>query len=87
MHRSVFVSGKIAPLFTNSKEGTFPGFFLRADRAAAAVAICAGVDIESIREVLKDFAGVEHRIEFVKTVDGVDYYNDSKELLESLKTK
>ena len=46
--------------------------------AAAAVAICAGVDIESIREVLKDFAGVEHRIEFVKTVDGVDYYNDSK---------
>ena len=46
--------------------------------AASAMAICAGVDIETIREVLKSFGGVEHRIEFVKTVDGVDYYNDSK---------
>ena len=28
--------------------------------------------------MLKSFAGVEHRIEYVATVDGVDYYNDSK---------
>ena len=46
--------------------------------AAAAMGICAGVDIDEIRDVLKNFGGVEHRIEFVKTVDGVDYYNDSK---------
>ena len=46
--------------------------------AASAMGICAGVSLEDIREVLKGFAGVEHRIEFVKTVDGVDYYNDSK---------
>jgi UDP-N-acetylmuramoylalanine--D-glutamate ligase len=31
-----------------------------------------------IIKVLKDFNGVEHRIEYVKTINGVDYYNDSK---------
>lgn len=46
--------------------------------AAAAMTICAGIPLDTIRTVLKAFAGVEHRIEFVATVDGVDYYNDSK---------
>ena len=46
--------------------------------AAAAMAICANVPLDTIRSVLKAFAGVEHRIEYVATVDGVDYYNDSK---------
>lgn len=46
--------------------------------AAAAAAICANIPLDIIRDVLKAFAGVEHRIEYVATVDGVDYYNDSK---------
>ena len=46
--------------------------------AAAAAAICAGIPLENIRGVLREFAGVAHRIEYVATVDGVDYYNDSK---------
>ena len=46
--------------------------------AAAAMAICAGVDLDIIRKVLRGFRGVAHRIEYVATVDGVDYYNDSK---------
>lgn len=33
---------------------------------------------ESIKEVLKEFGGVEHRIEFVKTLNGRKIYNDSK---------
>lgn len=37
-----------------------------------------GVDNESICKVLRTFGGVEHRIEYVTTIDGVDYYNDSK---------
>jgi len=37
-----------------------------------------GVTNESICNVLKDFGGVEHRIEYVDTIDGVMYYNDSK---------
>lgn len=46
--------------------------------AAVGIAVCAGVPMEKIRNVLKSFMGVEHRIEFVATIKGVDYYNDSK---------
>ena len=42
---------------------------------------------ECICNVLKTFGGVEHRIEYVTTIDGVDYYNDSKATnCESTKT-
>ncbi len=37
-----------------------------------------GVDNKSIIKVLKEFAGVEHRMEYVKELNGVKYYNDSK---------
>ena len=46
--------------------------------AAAAIAFYAGIDTAVISEVIKEFPGVEHRIEFCGRVDGVDYYNDSK---------
>lgn len=44
----------------------------------AAVALAAGVSEEAVRETLQTFPGVEHRIEFVRELDGVRYYNDSK---------
>lgn len=37
-----------------------------------------GVTNEVIQKVLKEFKGVEHRLEYVDTIDGVTYYNDSK---------
>ena len=37
-----------------------------------------GVSNNSIKEVLKEFKGVEHRMEYVKEINGVRYYNDSK---------
>ncbi len=46
--------------------------------AAIAIAVCANVPMDVIREVLCNFAGVEHRIEFVRELRGVSYYNDSK---------
>lgn len=46
--------------------------------AAVAVAYYMGVPKEIICKVCTEFQGVEHRIEYVKTVDGVPYYNDSK---------
>ncbi|MFV0313794.1 MAG: UDP-N-acetylmuramoyl-L-alanine--D-glutamate ligase [Anaerotignum sp.] len=46
--------------------------------AAVAMAIVADVPLDTIRDVLRKFSGVEHRIEYVDTIDGVDYYNDSK---------
>jgi UDP-N-acetylmuramoylalanine--D-glutamate ligase len=45
-------------------------------------AVCAGALMgcapEKIRQAVKDFKAVEHRLEFVATIRGVDYYNDSK---------
>ncbi len=44
----------------------------------ALLALSQGIAPETIRATLKTFPGVEHRIEYVCTRDGVDYINDSK---------
>ena len=46
--------------------------------AAVGMALSYGVPMDVITDTVRDFKAVEHRIEFVRTVDGVDYYNDSK---------
>ena len=63
--------------------------------AAGISANLAGIRKECIREALSDFKGVEHRLEKVCRVRGVDYINDSKATnvnscwyaLQSMKTK
>ena len=46
--------------------------------AAAGMAAAYGVPVDVIRRTLKEFQGVEHRIEYVAEKNGVVYYNDSK---------
>jgi UDP-N-acetylmuramoylalanine--D-glutamate ligase len=46
--------------------------------AAAGAARLAGVEPAAIAEGVRTFAGVEHRIEYVATISGVEYFNDSK---------
>jgi len=46
--------------------------------AASLMAYCLDVEPRVIEKVLKEFKGVEHRIEYVCEIDGVIYYNDSK---------
>ena len=46
--------------------------------AAVAAARFMGISIEDIRDGVREFKPVEHRIEYVDTVNGVKYYNDSK---------
>ena len=46
--------------------------------AAIAITRAMGVPMETILSVVRRFKAVEHRIEFVATKKGVDYYNDSK---------
>lgn len=46
--------------------------------AAAAVAFFAGIDMAVISKAIKEFPGVEHRIEYCGIVNGAQYYNDSK---------
>ena len=46
----------------------------------AALLVCSNfnLDINKIKDFLKTFGGVEHRLEFVRNYDGVEFYNDSK---------
>ncbi|MBE5842998.1 MAG: UDP-N-acetylmuramoyl-L-alanine--D-glutamate ligase [Butyrivibrio sp.] len=46
--------------------------------AAIAMGRAMDVPMETILSVVRDFKAVEHRIEYVATKNGVDYYNDSK---------
>lgn len=63
--------------------------------AAGISANVAGIRKETIREALRSFSGVEHRLEKVAKVNGVEYINDSKATnvnscwyaLQSMKTK
>lgn len=46
--------------------------------AAIACGFFAGVSVEAMADVLRSFHSLEHRLEYVATVKGVPYYNDSK---------
>ena len=50
------------------------------ENAMAAISVVKelGVDNSVIVSVLKTFGGVEHRMEYVKTINNIDFYNDSK---------
>ncbi len=37
-----------------------------------------GISNKVMCDVIKEFSGVEHRIEYVRTLNGIDFYNDSK---------
>ena len=51
---------------------------LRNALAATAMAMVSGVPAPVVRHTLRTFKGVEHRIEFVRELDGVQFINDSK---------
>jgi UDP-N-acetylmuramoylalanine--D-glutamate ligase len=62
-----------------AKEMGIPGSFnIENALAAAAAAITAGVNLQTIADVLRSFQGVEHRLEFVREHEGVTFYNNSK---------
>ncbi len=46
--------------------------------AAIAISMCMQVPVDRILDTVRRFKAVEHRIEFVASKGGVDYYNDSK---------
>lgn len=50
------------------------------ENALASVSIgwIMGLDINIMKKVLRTFPGVEHRIEYVDTIDGIQFFNDSK---------
>jgi len=54
-----------------------PGWHNVENYMAALLAVDGLVHDETVRRVAREFAGVEHRIEFVRELHGVRYYNDS----------
>lgn len=63
----------------NKNELSLPGEHnLQNAMAAIAISYLCNVDLNTLRNVLKTFGGVEHRQEIVKTVNGVTFINDSK---------
>lgn len=61
----------------NAADIRLPGRHNIANYLAAICAVCGYVSPDVIRSVAKSFGGVEHRIEFVRELDGVKWYNDS----------
>lgn len=72
-------SGQARELLNIHKDMMLMGI-CNVENVMAAIAIARGLQVpmETILKVIRDFRAVEHRIEFVATKGGVDYYNDSK---------
>ncbi len=71
--------GREREVLINRSEIGIPGpHNLMNAMAAALMTRVIGVEYDAIRETLRSFKGVEHRIEFVRELGGVKYYNDSK---------
>ncbi|HEY3875158.1 MAG TPA: UDP-N-acetylmuramoyl-L-alanine--D-glutamate ligase [Candidatus Kapabacteria bacterium] len=71
--------GREKEVLMNRNEIGIPGpHNLMNAMAAALMARTMNVDYDVIRRALRTFQGVEHRIEFVRELNGVKYYNDSK---------
>jgi UDP-N-acetylmuramoylalanine--D-glutamate ligase len=73
---TIFYDGE--PLLAVSELGLFGEHNVANAMAAAAAALSMGLDREAVREGLRSFAGVPHRLERVAEIDGVEFVNDSK---------
>lgn len=69
-------NGEVTPIVHQS-DIRIPGIHNVENYLAAITAVWGTVSVETICYVAKHFGGVEHRIEFVRELDGVKWYNDS----------
>jgi UDP-N-acetylmuramoylalanine--D-glutamate ligase len=73
---TIFYDGE--PLLAVDELGLFGEHNVHNAMAAAAAALSMGLDREAVREGLRSFAGVSHRLEQVAEIGGVRFVNDSK---------
>lgn len=74
----VLADGKIQPLLNIHEMKLLGTHNVENVMAAIALTYSMGVPLASIIATVKEFRAVEHRIEYVATKKGVEYYNDSK---------
>jgi UDP-N-acetylmuramoylalanine--D-glutamate ligase len=78
--------GEVAPAVETTVSRLMPADALKirglhnASNALAALALCraAGLPLAPLLHGLREYAGEPHRVELVATIDGIDYYDDSK---------
>lgn len=77
--RILYRVGHLERMLMEAREIRLRGAFNVANVMAASAAACIlGADFKAIRSAAREFTGVEHRLEYVRTVRGVEFYNDSK---------
>ncbi len=69
--------GKETEIMETHKVGLLGEHNLENVLAAVTVCMNLGIDLEAIRRGVRGFKGLEHRLEFVKEVKGIRFYNDS----------
>ena len=73
----LYSSGKDVKEIVNASDIVIPGVHNIENYLAAIAAVIDHVEIDTIRRVATTFNGVEHRIELVRELDGIKFYNDS----------
>ncbi len=73
---TIFYGGE--PLLATRELGLLGDHNVVNAMAAAAAALSMGIDREAVREGLRSFAGIPHRLEPVVEIEGVSFVNDSK---------
>ena len=71
-------AGEVTPIINRYDMNLLGDHNVENVMAACGIALAMGVDLDVIRETVRNFKAVEHRIEYVCTKNGVKYYNDSK---------
>jgi len=75
----VYRTGHMQRVLLETKEVRLRGSFNLEDVLAAAAAACVlGADFDAVRKAVREFRGVEHRLEYVRDICGVEFYNNSK---------
>ena len=76
---AVLRTGHLERVLFEKRDVHLRGSFNLDDILAAAAAACVlGADFDAVRQAVKEFKGVEHRLEYVSTIRGVEFYNNSK---------
>ncbi len=75
----VYRMGHLERVLLETREVRLRGSFNLEDVLGAAAAACVlGADFDAVRSAVREFKGVEHRLEYVRDICGVEFYNNSK---------